>query len=329
MSVRCHQCSYENPDQSGFCVRCGSRIQQGDLSASLPKPAFTPSTAASPSTGAVYSPPAPPYTPPPSSQMPYAQQSWAPNVPPPAVYPTPTPAQMGTGQGMASIRRAFAGRGSLIMHQSWLLDGKQVEAASVRTAIMEMLQLRKYTGMSIFPERLTERGILMEERDYLTVRRGVSTVFIYAAPAGKDLYISRATTVLPIISYARAVILALLLLLMIIGFISSSQSSSSISPYALAPISPLSIALGFFAYLILIFFAIVLVRSFINWLIEKDFWIYLRPNTLNDFQLDDIALLEHSTDYVVRDAVAQLGLDASKIVPPTQGYQQKRKYRAI
>jgi hypothetical protein len=236
---------------------------------------------------------------------------------------------MGTGQGLASIRRAFAGRGSLIMHYSWLLGGKQVEAASVRTAILELLQQRKYAGLNVFPERLIERGLIMEERDYLTVRRGVSTVFIYAAPAGNDLYISRATTVLPIISYARAIILGLLFLLMIIGFISSSQAANNASPYAYVPISPLSLGLGFLAYLLLIFFVIFLIRSFINWLIEKDFWIYLRPNTLNDFQLDDIALMEHSTDYIVRDAVAQLGLDASKIVPPVQGYQPKRKYRAI
>jgi hypothetical protein len=236
---------------------------------------------------------------------------------------------MGTGQGLVSIRRAFAGRGTLIMHYSWLLDGKQVEAASVRTAILELLQQRKYAGLNVFPERLIERGLIMEERDYLTVRRGVSTVFIYAAPAGNDLYISRATTVLPIISYARAMILGLLFLLMIIGFITSSQAANNVSPYAYVPISPLSLGLGFLAYLLLIFFVIFLIRSFISWLTEKDFWIYLRPNTLNDFQLDDIALMEHSTDYIVRDAVAQLGLDASKIVPPVQGYQPKRKYRAI
>src|SRR5271157_3460472 len=103
--------------------------------------------------------PTPSYLPPSNPQSPFAQPGWAPNVPPPPVYPTPSPAQMGTGQGLASIRRAFAGRGALIMHYSWLLGGKQVEAASVRTAILELLQQRKYAGLNVFPERLIERGL--------------------------------------------------------------------------------------------------------------------------------------------------------------------------
>jgi len=39
--------------------------------------------------------------------------------------------------------------------------------------------------------------------------------------------------------------------------------------------------------------------------------------------------LEHVTDDTVRDAVEQVGLDATKIVPPTQGYQPKQKIRAL
>ena len=90
---------------------------------------------------------------------------------------------------------------------------------------------------------------------------------------------------------------------------------------------------GFWGFLfvlpILLLFIALLIRSFINWLVEKDFWRLLRPNVLNDFQLDDIALLEHVTDDVVRDAVDQAGLDASKIVPPALGYQPKPNIRAI
>lgn len=328
MSTTCPQCSYENPDQSSFCVRCGNRLQPSGQSGNSPMATYSPGMASAPPNAVSYSPFAQSYLPPPT-QTPPAQQSWAPNATSPTGYPLPSPAQMGTGQGLASIRRAFAGRGTLIMHHSWLLDGKHVEADSVRTAIKEMLQQRNFSGLNIFPERLMEKGLMMEERDYLTVRRGVSTVFVYAAPAGNDLYISRATTVLPLISYARAVILGLLFMLLIIALISQQTASSSITPFGTVSISPTAVLLGLLFYPLLLFFIIFLVRSFINWLFEKDFWIYLRPNTLNDFQLDDIALLEHGTDYVVRDAVAQLGLDASKIVPPAPGYQPKRKYRAI
>ena len=62
---------------------------------------------------------------------------------------------------------------------------------------------------------------------------------------------------------------------------------------------------------------------------EKDFWHYLRHKDLNDFQLDDIALMEHVTDDVVHDTAQELGMDASKITPPTEGYRPKRIVRAL
>lgn len=345
MSIICPNCSHANPDQSSFCVKCGNRFstmdQVGPAPSNLPLPSYYPAQAPTP----------PPYSPP--ANQPYespSNLSWqapaspsfppassAPSSPSPSQWastpaaPSAYPAQMGTGQGLASIRRAFAGHGTLIMHHSWLLDGKQTQAISVLTAIRDMLAQRNYAGLNVRPERLTERGILMEERDYLKVGRGASTVFIYVAPAGNDLYISRATTALPVISYARVAIVALLFFVLIFGFAALTSINSS----------PLGPALGFASagwvidllvvlfYPLLLFFIVMLVRSFINWMIEKDFLVYLRPSTLNDFQLDDIALLEHSTDRIVKDAVEQLGLDASNIVPPPQGYQPKRRIRTI
>ena len=67
----------------------------------------------------------------------------------------------------------------------------------------------------------------------------------------------------------------------------------------------------------------MIARSLIYWIMEKDFLRYLRPNILNDFNIDDIMLLERVTDDVVHSTVEQLGLDASKIAPPPQGYQPR------
>jgi len=49
----------------------------------------------------------------------------------------------------------------------------------------------------------------------------------------------------------------------------------------------------------------------------------------NDFQMDDLALLEQVTDEAVRVSVQQVGLDSSKIVPPMtiQGHQLRRQVR--
>ena len=299
MPITCPQCSYVNPDQSMFCVRCGTRLYSSSPPNSSTSLSAYGASASAPQT--------------PQTSAPYVTQSFN--------------TQIGSGQGMASIRRAFAGHGVPIMHHSWLLSGDQEKALIVRSSVGEILKIHDTPRLNINLEKLVERGILMEEREYLTVSRGVSTVFIFVTPAGRDLYISRATTVLPAISNVRAVVVGILLFVMFLGFFihpsTYSLLSGDVGGYIFGSV------LSLLSFLLLFFFIWFLVRSFISWLVEKDFWMYLRPNTLNDFQLDDIALLEHLTDEVVHSAVGQANLDASKIGPPPLGYQQKRRIRAI
>ncbi len=328
MSYTCPTCAFVNPDQSIFCVRCGNRFQASGQASFAPSnspisnsadpvygsPGFAPSYS-SPSSS-LQSPPAPSF-PPPAAPPPSASP-WA----APYTAPSSYPAQMGTGQGQFSMRRAFAGHGISVMHYSWLLDGKEMQATTVLSTILDLLRRHSIGGLNITPERLTERGITLEERDYLKVRRGVSSVFIYAAPAGRDLYISRATAVLPAINIMRVIGLLLLLVLALFGP-SFLQNMAGPAGYFLGGL--------FFLFVlpIWLYFIWLLYRSFSYWLVEKDFWVYLRANQLNDFQMDDIALLEHVTDETIRVAVEQLGLDASKILPPTQGYQPKQRIRII
>jgi len=203
------------------------------------------------------------------------------------------------------------------MHYSWLLPGDHAHANAVRDAFRERLRQRGIPKLNANPEILSERGILMEEREYIVAQRGIASVFTYIAPAGQDLYISRVSTVLPAISNIRVALLIGIPLLAIFscGFLGDLTHV----PFAFVSLLPT----------LFLIFGILLVRSFFCWLIEKDFWQLLRPNVLNDFQLDDWALLEHVTDDVVHDAVEQVGLDATLIKPPQQGYQPKRKIRAV
>jgi len=222
------------------------------------------------------------------------------------------------------LRRAFAGHGVSVSHQSWLLNGDQAHARDVFSTILAILRQRTIVGLKVNSERLTERGIQTEEREYLTVQRGVTTVFIYVAPAGQDLYISRATAVLPTIDIFRVVIMGAWIVIALFG--------SPILQTLIPGMAGVLLA-GFLTSITFLFFwipfIVFAIRSIRHWLIEKDLWVYLRSTELNDFQLDDIMLLEHVTDDTVLDAVKQLGLDASKIVPPPQGYQPKRRVRAI
>ncbi|MEO8973704.1 MAG: hypothetical protein ABI406_19105 [Ktedonobacteraceae bacterium] len=366
MDTICPHCSRPNPENSVFCVGCGNRVPQSGqiantgtgINASLPtlqsqgsgpttltpQPSYGPSPSSTypgsapyPSTSSpqystgsnppTYAPGGssspPPYTPGTSSMPPPATQ-WSSA----AVAPPPPASQFGSTQALASVRRAFAGHGQLIMHHSWLLPGDQAQAMAVRHGIQTKIGQRKIPQTTIAPTKLTERGLLMEEREYLIAQRGVTTVFIYATPAGSDLYISRATTVLPAVSNFRIILTAMLAIIMFIGFV--DHPVASISPFGGVDSGYIFASfLNFLSFVILLFFIVMIVRSLIIWVLEKDFLRYLRPNTLNDFNIDDIMVLEHVTDDVVHSAVEQLGLDASKIAPPPQGYEPKQHIRAI
>lgn len=329
MSLLCSQCAHENPDQSTFCIRCGNRLQSSgqssnagpSSSSSLPPYAMGATASSSPTYMPLSNPP-PSYSQPSgSSYLSYSPAGAS--AAPAGAYPT----QMGTGQGQVSIRRAFAGYGTLIFHHSWLVNGGSEQAVNTRATILNILRQRNIPGLSVNQQKLMERGVLMEERDYLLARRGVSTIFIYSAPAGNDLYISRATTVLPAISNVRVVILCLAILIMIIGLVAHPAPSAYDTFNIIGTlIGGLFALLAGFIFVILI---LVFIRSLINWIIEKDFWVILRPNHLNDFQLDDIMLLEHVTDDTAKTAVKQVGLDANQITPPPMGYQPKRRVRTI
>jgi hypothetical protein len=179
---------------------------------------------------------------------------------------------------------------------------------------------------------LRESGYQMEERHYLIMRRGVSTIFIYVAPAGEDLYISRSTSILCSISTWRVVIMILLALIVFFSLCSFLTTVASLSQggvtaaiggifstFLFLPLSAISVA-------VLLWY---LVRSFSYWLREKDFKVYLRSLIIKDFELDDIMLLEHAADMTIRAAVEGLGLDATKITAPEEGYKQNRRVQLL
>lgn len=277
------------------------------------------------------------------SQVPYANNALPGfSVPNPAAPAQPRSAfQQGFPgikgeQGLNSLRRAFAGHGTLIMHHSWLLEGEHEKAATLGATIKELLQRRNDSGLTVTQARLSEQGTTTEERDYLMLQRGAATEFVYVAPAGDDLYISRATAIQPAISYVRVGIFALALLVILLGPIvlqgvlvmmtnNATPGSMTLAPQAFA----FALAFGLVYAAVALLSLFFLLRSFRSWLRDQDFWMYLRPNLLSDFQVDDVTLLERTTDRTIREAVQQSGLDAALITPPAQGYEPKRKTRVI
>lgn len=245
--------------------------------------------------------------------------------------------------GVGSLRRAFAGHGALITHHSWLVPGKQAEIMNVRQTIFDKVTQRGVDGLKINRENLTDQGAVDEHRDYITTRRKSTSVFVYATPAGPDLYLSRATTVQPKVSLARVIILILGIAGIIAPIMGIAQSAASASASAAASaygggasssagglgLVPWIIVLIFFSFPLLWLFVIALARSFASLMLDKDFLVLLRSNRLTEFQRDEIALLEHMIDGVLQEAMKQLGLNADKITPPPGGYQPKERFRLI
>lgn len=222
---------------------------------------------------------------------------------------------------LASLRHAFAGYGSLITHHSWLLEGKKEQGEALASSIKEKLKQHRYGGSIIKVEKLSESTTTQEEREFLVAQKGSIAEFIYVAPAEDSLYLSRATVVQPTLSYVRVGLVALLFFIVVLEpFITSGMSQQA-----------LFLAIGFsFLYSVALFLLFwLLIISIIAWLRNKDFLQYIRTNRLSDFQMDDVAMLEQTTDRIIRNVVDQAGLDAIHIVPPTQGYHPRRKIRFI
>ncbi|HEU5378315.1 MAG TPA: zinc ribbon domain-containing protein [Ktedonobacteraceae bacterium] len=316
MSTSCTSCGRDNPDQSAVCQFCGVLLPQTASFVPQPPARFSEAPASGqlqanssqvnlmvsgnqPNTdGAWFTPQTPqmPEVPSISIGMQPQQQQLPPVV------------QMGTistGIRLSKVH-AFAGRGTIVTHNSWFLSEQAHSAADLLTTSFDIFHRRGTLGLGIEPKNLEDHGTQTERRHYLILQRSIATVFLYIAPAGNDLYISRVTTALTSIDPFRRFLLIAWLVLGVLFFI-------------FPPVS-LPIWAGLFVFFIF---------SFRNWLRERDFWIYLRKRDLNDFQLDDLSLLEYITDETVFAAARQNKIDSDKLKPPSSGYQHKRRIRAI
>ncbi len=367
MARICPQCSQENYDQSVFCTRCGFPFSAAEDAAPLnnavvpiptlptlpdagysgyvaqanppqaagPVP-YTPPSSPTGSVqpgnpmfkqpygainndpygalgGGVYQQPFPPS----NMQAPQGQQQYA-GMPPQQGQPFFSSGKQSSsiGQRLAVVQRAFAGKGTPLVHTSWLLDGKQVTAGDMRAAIVEKVQQQYASEVKVSQERLMEREAVLEERDYVRIERAPANVFIYVTPFGNDLYIARTTTVQPALSPVRIAVFGVMFLLMLIGFIIAAASGSA---------SIISLC----SALLLISFVAIIIHSLVLGFTEKDFLVYLRPNVLNDFRIDDGAILEHIADRGIRAAAEELELNGSALSASAHSYSARKPLHVI
>jgi hypothetical protein len=240
--------------------------------------------------------------------------------------PYGAPAMAQAPGAAATLQRAFAGKGTPVHHQSWLLDGKQAQAATLRGSLIENVLKQGVMGVTATPERLREQGVVMEERDFVRVQYGTSSVFVYMAPMGQNLYVSRTSTVQQPFSRPRQVVLIVLLFLMLISLLFFALVNPSLAdpfsgnPGAYGFVDGVKTFFGYAFYGLLFFFLILLVRALVFQFTDKDFLAFLRPNRLNDFTLDALSSIELVTDKAIRETLKQAGLNAEEITRPAQSY---------
>ena len=290
MTVQCPNCGQANRADSRFCQRCGG---------ALPAPAAIPAA------------------------TPAGRPAGAPLPPMPA--PPAAIGQLGTGGTAAgNIWTPFAGYGTRGRHVSWLLDNLGHQAGDLHAAVTERFQQRAVPSAQMGWQQLTAQGIIVERRPFYFVQRGITTVALYIAQFGRDLYISQVTYVKSPISSLRVIILALMILFQLFfmfGFTNAVGSTvggggmfglPSVDFGGLAFFLCFVGPLGMLNTLALLLGSVYSVYKFFT---EKDALAILRRRP-NEFQQDDTVALEKAVEETVRQALDKIGI-ATTLMPPS------------
>jgi hypothetical protein len=261
--------------------------------------------------------------------------------PPPAATPTPgapagsvAPAapggvqsigQLGAGGvTIGNIWTPFAGYGTRGRHVSWLLDNLGHRANDLHQAVTERFQQRAVPGADMGWQQLTAQGLIVERRPFYFVRRGITTVALYIAQFGRDLYISQVTYVKSPFSNLRIIILALMILFQLFfmfGFTNAVAGTiDGGGMFGLPDVNSgglvfLLCVVGPLALLNMLALTLGLIFSLYKYFTEKDFLAILRRRP-NEFQQDDTVALEKAVEETVRQALDKIGIPIN-VMPPS------------
>lgn len=295
--MNCPNCQKENPAESRFCQFCGTTL-------TVP----TPASPVSPSVQPANRPQT--YQPRPSS-MPIGQVGSG-------------------GSSIMNIWGPFAGYGTRGRHVSWLLDNMGHKAEALHDSVTARFDQRQIPGADIGQTTLTAKGVLVEKRPFYFVKRGITTVALYIARFGQDLYISQVTYVKGPISNLRVGVLAVMLLFYIY-FVTAYSSAlldgfNSFNPFGsggrfpfflLCVIGPLGTINNFLLGLGLFY-------SLYKWIKEKDFLAILRTPP-NEFQQDDAIALEKAIEETVRLSLDKVEINTAMMPPSSErSFGQRR-----
>jgi hypothetical protein len=301
--MNCPNCGKDNAANSRFCQHCGATLSTQLAGTSVQSPIEVSSKVV-------------------SSELPPTRQ-------------ISSPSQFGQvgsgGTSTVNIWGPFAGYGTRGRHVSWLLDDLGEKAAALHEAVTQRFQQRQVPSSNMDWQTLVAKGLLVERRPFYFVQRGITTIALYLARFGKDLYISQVTYVKSPISNVRVAFLTLLLLFQLyfmFGFTNSFVNSvEGFDPIfgtggGFGPIVFLLCIVGPLGAVTSIAWLLILVYSLYKYVTEKDFLALLRALP-NEFQYDDTVALEKAVEETVRQSLDVIGIDVN-LMPPSQERSRQR-----
>lgn len=318
--MNCPKCHKQNPAGSRFCQYCGTEL----VSVSAPQKPVTQTTP-----GPVTDRPAPAGV---SSSLPRQPARQTAQT---AVQGQSPVGQLGKGGTAAgSIWGPFAGYGTRGRHASWLLDDLGHKANDLHNAVTERFHKRQIPGSNMHWQTLIAKGLLVERRPFYFIRRGITTVALYIAQFGQDLYISQVTYVKGPITAVRSIIVGLMVAFALYftfiytsvltgriesflgGFDLFGSGGAAFPTFLLCVVGPVGMLNQLLVGLLFIY-------SLYKWLRERDFLAILRARP-NEFQEDDTVALEKAVEETVRQSLDSVGIDA-KLMPESQEYGSRQR----
>lgn len=237
--------------------------------------------------------------------------------------PTPRPERRYGEGGRAPLNPwgPFAGYGTRRRHTGWLMDSQGSHADELVSNVEHKFSQRKIPHTAVVRRTLTARGVLVENRPYFLLRRGLATVALYIAAFGEDLFISLASYLKPPISPLRVLILLAMVAFQFFMYFLfpvmfnqrlNDLASSVLNPFGGVPdvggllaLSCLVGPLGLVNTIALILFALY---SLYKYLTERDILAGLRVPP-NEFNEDDLMAMEKAAEQTVRIALTDIRLN--------------------
>lgn len=313
MPTPCPHCGAPDPGSGKFCIHCGQPL----FDTSTQPDAFSyDGTDANP------------------DSLAYLKDESPEAKPAPLAYPKdespagPKFSSQYTGVSTASIWGPFAGMGTRGRHVAWLLDNLGEKAEDLRNAVTKRFQDRGIPATSVQPRVLVAKGLLVEQRPYYLIQRGRTTIGLYIAQFGKDLYISQVSYFKGPISVARIIIVALMALFAIFYPMMLAGSADNVNA-GFGGISGLGNLVGMLCCLgpvyvgVWIALLIMVLYALYKFIVEKDILAPLRVQP-NEFDQDDLIALEKAVEQTVRESLDVVGIE-QELMPPAEEYGLRQR----